>query len=114
MTVAVGDSGVRAPCGLVLGDLEETEPANEAAQQRLASFAFTEIERIITTLSEPVLTATTTDLTWTRRSSCPWNRLLGPLPANSAPPRTASTATDSDHPLSDRTLRAVSQNVCPC
>ena len=39
---------------LVLGDLEETDPDAEAAQQRLAAFALDEIERIIADLSQPV------------------------------------------------------------
>lgn len=39
---------------LVLGDLEETDPAAEAAQRQLAAFALAEIERIITDLCEPV------------------------------------------------------------
>jgi phosphatidylserine/phosphatidylglycerophosphate/cardiolipin synthase-like enzyme len=39
---------------IVLGDLEETDPEAEAAQRELAAYALTEIERIITDLSEPV------------------------------------------------------------
>jgi hypothetical protein len=38
----------------VLGDLEEMDPVAEAAQRQLASYALTEIERIISDLSEPV------------------------------------------------------------
>jgi phosphatidylserine/phosphatidylglycerophosphate/cardiolipin synthase-like enzyme len=39
---------------IVLGDLEEMDPVAEAAQRQLASYALTEIERIISDLSEPV------------------------------------------------------------
>lgn len=39
---------------LVLGDLEETNPAAEAAQQQLAAYALAEIQRIISDLAEPV------------------------------------------------------------
>jgi phosphatidylserine/phosphatidylglycerophosphate/cardiolipin synthase-like enzyme len=39
---------------IVLGDLEEADPAAEAAQRQLAAYALQEIERIITTLSVPV------------------------------------------------------------
>jgi phosphatidylserine/phosphatidylglycerophosphate/cardiolipin synthase-like enzyme len=39
---------------LILGDLEETNPAAETAQRQLAAYALTEIERIITNLCEPV------------------------------------------------------------
>jgi phosphatidylserine/phosphatidylglycerophosphate/cardiolipin synthase-like enzyme len=39
---------------VVLGDLEETNPAAEAAQRQLAAFALAEINRMITQLSEPV------------------------------------------------------------
>jgi phosphatidylserine/phosphatidylglycerophosphate/cardiolipin synthase-like enzyme len=39
---------------IVLGDLEETDPVAEAAQRQLAAYALTEIERIISDLSEPV------------------------------------------------------------
>lgn len=39
---------------VVLGDLEETGAAAEEAQRGLASYALTEIDRIITTLSRPV------------------------------------------------------------
>ena len=39
---------------VVLGDLEETDPAAETAQRRLAAFALAEIDRIITTLARPV------------------------------------------------------------
>jgi phosphatidylserine/phosphatidylglycerophosphate/cardiolipin synthase-like enzyme len=39
---------------IVLGDLEETNPQAEAAQQQLATFALAEIDRIITDLAEPV------------------------------------------------------------
>ena len=39
---------------IVLGDLEEMDPVAEAAQRQLASYAVTEIERIISDLSEPV------------------------------------------------------------
>ncbi|WP_189333542.1 phospholipase D-like domain-containing protein [Actinoplanes ianthinogenes] len=38
---------------VVLGDLEETNPDAQAAQERLAAYALTEIDRIITTLSRP-------------------------------------------------------------
>jgi phosphatidylserine/phosphatidylglycerophosphate/cardiolipin synthase-like enzyme len=38
---------------LVLGDLEETNPAAETAQRRLATYALAELERIITDLCEP-------------------------------------------------------------
>jgi phosphatidylserine/phosphatidylglycerophosphate/cardiolipin synthase-like enzyme len=39
---------------LLLGDLEETDPAAETAQRQLAAYALTEIERIISDLCEPV------------------------------------------------------------
>jgi phosphatidylserine/phosphatidylglycerophosphate/cardiolipin synthase-like enzyme len=39
---------------VVLGDLEETEPAAEAAQRRLATAALTEIDRVITELGRPI------------------------------------------------------------
>ncbi len=39
---------------IVLGDLEELDPAAEIAQRQLATFALDEIERVITNLSEPV------------------------------------------------------------
>jgi len=39
---------------IVLGDLEETSPQAEAAQQHVATFALAEIDRIITNLAEPV------------------------------------------------------------
>ena len=39
---------------LVLGDLEETNPAAETAQRQLAAYALAEIERIISDLCEPV------------------------------------------------------------
>jgi phosphatidylserine/phosphatidylglycerophosphate/cardiolipin synthase-like enzyme len=39
---------------IVLGDLEETEAAAEAAQRQLAAFAVAEIDRIIADLAEPV------------------------------------------------------------
>jgi phosphatidylserine/phosphatidylglycerophosphate/cardiolipin synthase-like enzyme len=39
---------------IVLGDLEETDPAAEAAQRELAAYALTEIDRIVRDLSEPV------------------------------------------------------------
>jgi hypothetical protein len=39
---------------IVLGDLEETDPVAEAAQRQLTAYALTEIERIISDLSEPV------------------------------------------------------------
>jgi phosphatidylserine/phosphatidylglycerophosphate/cardiolipin synthase-like enzyme len=39
---------------IVLGDLEETDPDAEAAQQQLAAAALGEIDRIINTLAEPV------------------------------------------------------------
>ena len=39
---------------IVLGDLEEKDPAAEAAQRQLAAIALAEIDRIITDLSEPV------------------------------------------------------------
>jgi phosphatidylserine/phosphatidylglycerophosphate/cardiolipin synthase-like enzyme len=39
---------------VVLGDLEETDAAAEAAQQRLAHAALTEIDRIITDLGRPI------------------------------------------------------------
>ena len=39
---------------LILGDLEETNPAAETAQRQLATYALAEIERIITDLCEPV------------------------------------------------------------
>jgi phosphatidylserine/phosphatidylglycerophosphate/cardiolipin synthase-like enzyme len=38
---------------IVLGDLEETDPAAETAQRQLAAYALAEINRIITDLSEP-------------------------------------------------------------
>lgn len=39
---------------LVIGDLEETDPAAEVAQRQVAAFALAEINRIITDLSQPV------------------------------------------------------------
>jgi phosphatidylserine/phosphatidylglycerophosphate/cardiolipin synthase-like enzyme len=39
---------------VVLGDLEETDPAAETAQRRLAGYALAEIDRIVTDLSRPV------------------------------------------------------------
>jgi hypothetical protein len=39
---------------VVIGDLEETDPAAEADQRQLANFARTEIDRIITDLAQPV------------------------------------------------------------
>jgi phosphatidylserine/phosphatidylglycerophosphate/cardiolipin synthase-like enzyme len=39
---------------LVIGDLEESQPAAEAAQRQVAAFALAEINRIITTLSQRV------------------------------------------------------------
>jgi len=39
---------------IILGDLEETNPTAEAAQRQLATYAHTEIDRIITTLAEPI------------------------------------------------------------
>jgi phosphatidylserine/phosphatidylglycerophosphate/cardiolipin synthase-like enzyme len=39
---------------IVLGDLEERDPTAQAAQKRLAGYALTEIDRIITDLAEPV------------------------------------------------------------
>jgi phosphatidylserine/phosphatidylglycerophosphate/cardiolipin synthase-like enzyme len=39
---------------IVLGDLEETRAAAEAAQRTLAAYALAEITRIITQLSQPV------------------------------------------------------------
>ena len=39
---------------VVLGDLEETDPAAEAAQRQLAAFALAEINRMIAQLAEPV------------------------------------------------------------
>ena len=42
---------------VVIGDLEETDTAAEADQQQLAGFARTEINRIITDLAQPGLTA---------------------------------------------------------
>jgi phosphatidylserine/phosphatidylglycerophosphate/cardiolipin synthase-like enzyme len=39
---------------IVVGDLEETDAAAEAAQRQVAGFALAEIERIRTELSEPV------------------------------------------------------------
>ena len=39
---------------VVLGDLEETDPAAEAAQRRLAGAALAEIDRIITDLARPI------------------------------------------------------------
>jgi phosphatidylserine/phosphatidylglycerophosphate/cardiolipin synthase-like enzyme len=41
---------------VVIGDLEESDPAAEADQRKLATFARTEIDRIITTLARPVQT----------------------------------------------------------
>jgi len=38
----------------VLGDLEETDPAAEAAQRLLAGAALTEIEPVIVELAQPV------------------------------------------------------------
>jgi phosphatidylserine/phosphatidylglycerophosphate/cardiolipin synthase-like enzyme len=58
--VIAGSFYYTAPAGtlnneniIVLGDLEETDPAAETAQQQLANFAHAEIERI-TQLTEPV------------------------------------------------------------
>jgi phosphatidylserine/phosphatidylglycerophosphate/cardiolipin synthase-like enzyme len=42
---------------VVIGDLEETDTAAEADQQQLAGFARAEINRIITDLAQPGLTA---------------------------------------------------------
>jgi phosphatidylserine/phosphatidylglycerophosphate/cardiolipin synthase-like enzyme len=39
---------------IVLGDLESTDPDEEAADRTLAGYAMVEIERIIADLSEPV------------------------------------------------------------
>ena len=39
---------------LVIGDLEETNPTAETAQRAIATYALTEINRIINDLSEPV------------------------------------------------------------
>jgi phosphatidylserine/phosphatidylglycerophosphate/cardiolipin synthase-like enzyme len=39
---------------VVLGDLEETDPVAEGAQQKLAAYALGEIDRIISALSRPV------------------------------------------------------------
>lgn len=39
---------------IVIGDLEEENPAAEAAQQRIAGYALAEIDRIMTDLSEPL------------------------------------------------------------
>ena len=39
---------------IVLGDLDETDPAAEMAQRQLASYALTEIDRIIHDLARPV------------------------------------------------------------
>ena len=39
---------------IVLGDLEETDPAAEAAQRELAGYALTEIDRMIKDLARPV------------------------------------------------------------
>ena len=39
---------------VVIGDLEETDPTAEANQRQLATFARTEIDRIITQLARPV------------------------------------------------------------
>ncbi|GAB3267989.1 phospholipase D-like domain-containing protein [Kineosporia babensis] len=39
---------------IVIGDLEETDPVSEAAQQQIAGYALAEIERIVTDLAEPV------------------------------------------------------------
>jgi phosphatidylserine/phosphatidylglycerophosphate/cardiolipin synthase-like enzyme len=39
---------------IVLGDLEETNPAAEAAQRQLAAYALAEIDRIITDLARPI------------------------------------------------------------
>jgi phosphatidylserine/phosphatidylglycerophosphate/cardiolipin synthase-like enzyme len=39
---------------VVIGDLEETDPAAQADQQQLAGFARTEIDRIVTDLGQPV------------------------------------------------------------
>jgi phosphatidylserine/phosphatidylglycerophosphate/cardiolipin synthase-like enzyme len=39
---------------IILGDLEETDPAAEADQRQLALFARAEIDRIISTLAEPI------------------------------------------------------------
>jgi phosphatidylserine/phosphatidylglycerophosphate/cardiolipin synthase-like enzyme len=39
---------------VVLGDLEETDPAAETAQRGLAAYALAEIDRIVTDLSHPI------------------------------------------------------------
>jgi phosphatidylserine/phosphatidylglycerophosphate/cardiolipin synthase-like enzyme len=39
---------------VVIADLEETDPAAEAGQRKLAEFARAEIDRIITELAQPV------------------------------------------------------------
>ncbi|MDT0353919.1 phospholipase D-like domain-containing protein [Pseudonocardia charpentierae] len=39
---------------VLIGDLEETDPAAHADQQQLAGFTRTEIDRIITDLAQPV------------------------------------------------------------
>ncbi|GAA4967778.1 phospholipase D-like domain-containing protein [Actinoplanes utahensis] len=39
---------------VVLGDLEETDPAAETAQRKLAAYALTEIDRIVAELSHPI------------------------------------------------------------
>jgi phosphatidylserine/phosphatidylglycerophosphate/cardiolipin synthase-like enzyme len=39
---------------VVIGNLEETDPAADADQHKLAAFARAEIDRIITDLAEPV------------------------------------------------------------
>ncbi|MEV0897128.1 phospholipase D-like domain-containing protein [Actinoplanes sp. NPDC049802] len=40
---------------VVLGDLDETDPAAEQAQRRLADYALTEIDRIVTELARPII-----------------------------------------------------------
>jgi len=59
--IIVGSFNYTAPANtindeniIVLGDLEETSPAAETAQQQLAGYALAEIERIITDLAQPV------------------------------------------------------------
>ena len=39
---------------VVLGDLEESDPAAETAQRRLAAYALADIDRIVTRLARPV------------------------------------------------------------
>ncbi|MGK5682990.1 phospholipase D-like domain-containing protein [Actinoplanes sp. URMC 104] len=59
--VIVGSFNYTAPAAtlndeniVVLGDLEETDPKAREAQHRLAAYALTEIDRIVTNLSRPV------------------------------------------------------------